>query len=115
MNINPKSAVQDHFEDILLDKIREALQRGTDQHGSEWLSHIHTEMNTLDNVKHVWDIHVQARVLEAFVALDYGRYEEFLEKIASAIGYMSNMSLKAMFLLDREHDIKMKLEREMGF
>lgn len=85
------------FEEALSPQVREALERGFEKYGNVWKAHIHTG-DLLEDVKHVVDLHIQTRMLEALIALDYGDVELFEEKMASAVGYICNAIAKARYI-----------------
>lgn len=95
-------AVNEAFENELLPATREALERGAKYYKTAWLEHIDPNLGTLDNVKHVIDVHVQYKLLKALVNLDYGKYDEFVADLGSAVGYIANAVNKAKYLLERE-------------
>ena len=97
-----KYAVNEAFENELLPATKEALERGAKLHKTAWLDHIDGNMSTFENVKHVFDVHVQERIFMALVRLDYGDYDGFVERLGTAVGYMANAVNKAGYLLEKE-------------
>jgi hypothetical protein len=85
------------FEDVLSPQVRQTLERGFENYGNVWKEHIHTG-DLLEDVKHVVDLHVQARLLEALIALDRQDINGFEEKMASAVGYICNAIAKARYI-----------------
>lgn len=92
----------DAYEKLLHPAAMEALERGSKKYKSTWLEHMHSEMDILENVRLVIEIHAECRIKEALERLDYGDFDGFLEKMGSAVGYLANAVLKAKYLLDRE-------------
>ena len=92
----------DAYEKLLHPATMEALERGSKYYQTTWLEHMHENMNTLQNVRHVIDIHAETRINQALERLDYKDFEGFLKYMGSAVGYLANAVLKAKYLLDKE-------------
>ena len=95
-------AVNEAFENVLLPATREALERGAKYYKTTWLEHIDPNVSDFENVKHVLDVHVQYKIAKALVALDYGKIDEFVADLGSAVGYMANAVNKAKYLMEQE-------------
>lgn len=97
ISLNHENELLETFENIVIPEVRKTLARGYETYGNIWKTHIHTG-DLLEDVKHLIDIHIKARMLEGLIALDYGDVNTFEEKMSSAIGYMCNGITKARYL-----------------
>lgn len=101
--MNKDNELEVVLEEVLLPKVREALDRGYQTYGNVWKEHIHTG-DLLEDVKHLVDLHITARMTEALIALDYQNLDLFEEKMASAVGYICNSIAKARYIKEGRID-----------
>jgi hypothetical protein len=96
-----KNDLLETFENVLTPEVKKALDRGYEKYGNVWKDHIHTG-DLLEDVKHLVDLHIKARIAEALIALDYKDLKTFEEKMASAVGYICNAITKARYIHHRK-------------